>query len=78
MTNPLKSGDGGRGMVGFTFNGEEMQAHEGASVAATLISNGERTTRTTRINQQPRGDFCGIGICFDCLVVIDGTPNQRA
>lgn len=66
------------GLVIFYFNGEEIKAQDGQSVAAALLNVGVRTTRTTRIHSQPRGVFCGIGICFDCLVIIDGIPNQRA
>lgn len=65
-------------VITFYFDGNEMQANMGESVAAALISNNERITRTSRINGQPRGIFCGIGICFDCLIVIDGVNNQRA
>ncbi|MBC7463194.1 MAG: (2Fe-2S)-binding protein [Actinobacteria bacterium] len=64
--------------VTFHFNGDEIKAQDGQSVAAALLNVGARITRITRIHSQPRGVFCGIGICFDCLVVIDGVPNQRA
>ena len=47
-------------------------------MAAAIINDGSRILRKTRIGEKPRSIFCGIGICFDCLVVIDGVPNQRA
>ncbi len=65
-------------VITFFFDGKELLANRGESIAAALISNGERITRVTRIHAQPRGVFCGIGICFDCLVVVDGINNQRA
>jgi aerobic-type carbon monoxide dehydrogenase small subunit (CoxS/CutS family) len=34
--------------------------------------------RKTRFNNNDRGLFCGIGVCFDCLVIVDGVSNQRA
>jgi D-hydroxyproline dehydrogenase subunit gamma len=34
--------------------------------------------RLTAKRRQPRGLFCGLGTCFDCLVTIDGTPDRRA
>ena len=34
--------------------------------------------RTTRLGSRPRGAFCGIGVCFDCLVTVNGRPNVRA
>jgi aerobic-type carbon monoxide dehydrogenase small subunit (CoxS/CutS family) len=47
-------------------------------VAAALLAANQRTLRKTRFNNNERGVFCGIGVCFDCLVVIDGVTNQRA
>jgi aerobic-type carbon monoxide dehydrogenase small subunit (CoxS/CutS family) len=66
------------GSVAFTFDGEPVSAEPGQSVAAALIAAGRRTWRTTRREGRPRGVFCGIGVCFDCLVAIDGQPGQRA
>ena len=57
--------------IQFTFNGETISAISGQSVGAALLGK-------TRFNQKGRGVFCGIGVCFDCLVVIDGASNQRA
>jgi len=62
----------------FSFAGKEIAAEPGQSVGAALIAAGHRSWRTTRHGGAPRGVFCGIGICFDCLISIDGTPNQRA
>ena len=64
-------------MITFIFNGVELFASSGQSVSAALLTNGERITRYTRFNGAPRGLFCGIGVCFDCLMIIDGQPNQR-
>ncbi|MEU8620566.1 (2Fe-2S)-binding protein [Streptomyces sp. NPDC048623] len=61
-----------------TFDGRELPAQEGQSVAAVLWSAGILAWRTTRANGAPRGAFCGIGQCFDCLVTVNGRPNQRA
>jgi len=63
--------------IEFTFDGEKIDAITGQSVAAALAAN-QRTLRKTRFNNNERGVFCGIGVCFDCLVVIDGITNQRA
>jgi hypothetical protein len=64
--------------VRFTFDGKEITAEPGQSVGAALINAGHRSWRTTRVGGAPRGVFCGIGICFDCLVTVDGVPNRRA
>lgn len=64
--------------IEFTFDGEKIVAITGQSVAAALLAANQRALRKTRFNNNERGVFCGIGVCFDCLVVIDGVTNQRA
>ncbi|MFE7790033.1 (2Fe-2S)-binding protein [Streptomyces sp. NPDC057460] len=61
-----------------TFDGREIGAMPGQSIAAVLWSAGVTSWRSTRGEGGPRGVFCGIGVCFDCLVTVDGRPNQRA
>ena len=65
-------------MITFTFDGVELTARDGQSVASALIANEERITRLTRHEGRARGLFCGIGVCFDCLITIDGVRNQRS
>jgi hypothetical protein len=55
-----------------------MAAIPGQSIGAALVSNGITAWRSTRKDARPRGLFCGIGVCFDCLVTVDGEANQRA
>jgi predicted molibdopterin-dependent oxidoreductase YjgC len=64
--------------VRFAFDGEELEATPGQTVAAALLAAGRRVWRYTSRHGEPRGLFCGMGICFDCLVQIDGRPNVRA
>ena len=64
--------------VKFFFNDQEVVGLAGQSVGAALLAQGDRILRKTRFNEKGRGVFCGIGVCFDCLVVIDGVSNQRA
>jgi predicted molibdopterin-dependent oxidoreductase YjgC len=64
--------------VDFTFDGRRMTAQPGQTVGAALMSEGIRSWRTTRVTGRPRGLFCGIGVCFDCLVTVNGEPNVRA
>jgi len=59
-------------------NGHPQVAFEGETVHAALLAAGYRTLRKTAKSNQPRGIFCGMGVCYDCLVTIDGVPNQRA
>ncbi len=65
-------------MSTFEFDGRQIPFRAGQSVGAALIAAGVRSWRSTRIEGRPRGLFCGIGVCFDCLVVVDGRPNERA
>jgi predicted molibdopterin-dependent oxidoreductase YjgC len=64
--------------VNVTFDGEPLPMTQGQSVAAVLLAAGIRSWRTTRVNGRPRGLFCGIGACFDCLVTVNGEPSVRA
>ncbi|WP_121714748.1 (2Fe-2S)-binding protein [Streptomyces sp. E5N91] len=59
-------------------DGEPLPYTEGQTVAAALVAAGRVAWRTTRVGHRPRGVFCGIGVCFDCLVTVDGAPGQRA
>jgi predicted molibdopterin-dependent oxidoreductase YjgC len=63
--------------VEIVLDGRPVEAYEGETVAAVLLAQGEIATRTT-VKGEPRGIFCGMGVCFDCLVVVDGVPNTRA
>ncbi|MET4061694.1 putative molibdopterin-dependent oxidoreductase YjgC [Arthrobacter sp. UYP6] len=60
------------------FNGRQIPFAPGQTVGAALVANGIQSWRETRHEGRPRGLFCGIGVCFDCLVSVDGMPNQRA
>nr|WP_296775805.1 (2Fe-2S)-binding protein [Rhodococcus sp. (in: high G+C Gram-positive bacteria)] len=62
----------------FSFDEHLIPAEPGQSIAAALIATGRRSWRRTRVGGEPRGVFCGIGICFDCLVTVNGEPNRRA
>ncbi|MFD5428182.1 (2Fe-2S)-binding protein [Streptomyces sp. NPDC127084] len=61
-----------------TFDGRPIRALPGQTVAAALWAAGILSWRTTRVNGTPRGAFCGIGVCYDCLATVNGRPNQRA
>ena len=64
--------------VNFSFDGTSYTASEGQTIAAALINHGIASWRRTRVDDQPRGILCGIGVCFDCLVTLNGEPNVRA
>ena len=59
-------------------DGQKVIAYEGESIAGVLFAIKRRILRRTQKLNMPRGVFCGIGICHDCLMVVDGVPNIRA
>jgi predicted molibdopterin-dependent oxidoreductase YjgC len=63
--------------LSIVMDGESLTAFEGETVAAVLIANGRLIFRRTR-NGSPRGVYCGIGLCQECRMVINGIPNVRA
>lgn len=64
--------------VRMTFDGLPVEAYEGESIAAALLAADVRATRRTRRGDAPRGLFCGIGACHDCLVRVDGSGPVRS
>ncbi|MEU7202082.1 FAD-dependent oxidoreductase [Streptomyces sp. NPDC045470] len=64
-------------MFRVTVDGAERWARTGQTAAAVLLAAGRASWRTTR-GGRPRGVFCGIGVCHDCLVVVNGVPDVRA
>ncbi len=64
--------------VRITVDGEGVEGIEGQSIAGVLLGSGRISWRETAVAGKPRGLFCGIGVCFDCLVTVDGVPDVRA
>ncbi|GAA5067707.1 putative molibdopterin-dependent oxidoreductase YjgC [Thermocatellispora tengchongensis] len=61
-----------------TVDGRPVPVVPGQSIGAAMHAAGIRSWRTTRFEGRPRGLFCGIGVCFDCLLTVNGTPSLRA
>ncbi|MBZ6076787.1 (2Fe-2S)-binding protein [Microvirga puerhi] len=66
-----------RDQVTFTFDGNPIVAAAGDSVAAALLAAGIQACRTTPVSGAPRGPYCMMGVCFECLVRIDGVGNRQ-
>jgi len=64
--------------VTIEFEGKLLAARRGDSVASALLEADQWTFRTTPVNGEARGPFCMMGVCFDCLVEIDGVANCQA
>ena len=63
--------------VKFYFEDEMMTAIDGDNVAAALLKAGKIQFRTAK-KHDTRGPYCMMGVCFECLVEIDGRSNQQA
>jgi predicted molibdopterin-dependent oxidoreductase YjgC len=59
-------------------DGQPLQARAGETIATAMLANGRRALRWTRRSGRPRGLFCAMGVCFDCLVTVNGQPGVRA
>lgn len=65
-------------MVSLTFEGAALIVPAGVSVAAALLAAGVQDFRSSVVGQVPRAPYCMMGICFECLVEIDGVPARQS
>ena len=64
--------------VTVTVDGGVIEAREGEMVAAAMLAAGILQFRTTPVSDSPRGPFCMMGVCFECLVTIDDIGSRQA
>ena len=66
------------GLVAVVVDGRPITvgAHDSAATAALLSGLG--ATRTSPVSGEPRAPFCMMGVCYECLMVIDGVPSRQA
>lgn len=64
-------------LVTFDFDGKILKGYAGEPIAAALKAEGVMVHRYTKKEHSPRGIFCAIGRCTDCVMVVDGIPNVR-
>lgn len=62
--------------VALTVNGADLCVPRGTTVAAAVLMAGAHAR--TSITGEPRAPLCGMGICFECRVTIDGVPHQKS
>ena len=67
-----------RQVVTIVVDGTPVSARAGDSVAAALLAAGVRAFRATAVSGAPRGPFCMMGACFDCVVTVDGQRNVQS
>jgi len=66
------------GAVTITIDGRSVTCRAGDTVAAALFASGLSACRDTPVSGAARGPYCMMGVCYDCLVMIDGQANQQA
>ncbi len=64
-------------MVTITVEGKRIVACDGDTVAAAMLAAGFDHFRTTPVSRTPRAAYCMMGVCFDCLITIDGVGNRQ-
>ena len=78
MFRRLLQSEPGGAPVRIRFEGREIAARDGESLAAALLCAGEWIFRASPVSGAPRAPFCMMGACFDCAVEIDGMPGRQA
>ncbi|WP_457585030.1 (2Fe-2S)-binding protein [Ensifer canadensis] len=63
--------------LSFTFDGETMWAERGETLALALLAAGVGVFRKSAVGGVPRAPYCLMGVCFECLVTVDGVQNRQ-
>lgn len=64
--------------VTITVDGASMAGIDGQSIAGVVMASDQLALRRTALGGNPRGVFCGIGVCFDCLVEVNNIRDVRS
>jgi predicted molibdopterin-dependent oxidoreductase YjgC len=72
-----RSDDDARAPVDIFVDGQRVAARAGDTVSAALLASGLDARRATAVSGAPRLPYCMMGVCFDCLVTIDGVGNRQ-
>ncbi len=70
--------ESGAASLTLTIDGQPVQAEPGESVAAVLLRQDTPASRSTPVNESPRAPYCMMGVCFECLAIIDGVASTQA
>ncbi|PJJ65679.1 (2Fe-2S)-binding protein [Compostimonas suwonensis] len=74
--DPIEPGEAGA--LSILVDGRPLDGLRGQTIAGVLLASGELAWRRTSVAGAPRGLFCGIGVCFDCIVTVNGERDIRA
>jgi predicted molibdopterin-dependent oxidoreductase YjgC len=75
--HPILTHQANRKEVTIFVDGKELKAYKGEPILAALLANDIKVTRYTTKQNRPRGLFCGIGRCTDCVMTVNREPNIR-
>jgi len=75
--HPILGEDLRKDVVSIEVDGRAIPAYEGEPIAAALIASDIKTLRKTKRIGEPRSLFCAKGVCTDCVMTVNGTPNIR-
>lgn len=64
--------------VTLSINGREILAYKGETLLAALIAAGYKSLKKSPLRGESRGALCGMGVCFECIVTVNGVPNIRS
>ncbi|MEN8154158.1 MAG: (2Fe-2S)-binding protein [Acidobacteriota bacterium] len=64
--------------VTIKVNGEDVTAYMGETLLAALIASGYKSLKKSPVLKESRGGLCGMGVCYECLVTLDGAKNVRS
>lgn len=67
-----------REKVKLLVNGKEIPAYKGETILAALMAAGYKKLKRSPLDKAPRGALCGMGVCFECMVTVNGIPNIRS
>ena len=67
-----------RERVKVSVNGNEILAYKGETLLAALTAAGYKGLKKSPVKKEPRGGLCGMGVCFECIVTVNGIPNTRS
>ena len=70
--------DSGRPVLTLTVDGHPVTAEAGESVAAVLLRQPTPASRNTPVQGSPRAPYCMMGVCFDCLAIVDGAASTQS
>ena len=77
VDHPILGPLGGRKEIALVVDGTKITAYEGEMIATALVAAGYKAFRYTSKKGEPRGVFCAIGRCTDCVMEVNGRPNVR-